>query len=62
MDAEVRIKTHVQPGGERVATVTTSTGRVLRIVGVTGRLDYSGDVVDAMKHWITWERRGRQCK
>jgi hypothetical protein len=61
MDEKVRIKVHTQPGKERVATVITSSGRVIRVIGTTTRSHRSklGDVVDIMMGWVTWERRGR---
>ena len=60
MDPQVHIKVHAQPGGQRVATVTTSAGRVLRVCGATGRGgERLPDVVEIMKSWVTWERRGR---
>lgn len=60
MDPQVRIRVHVQDGGQRVATVTTSAGRVLRVCGANGRGgERLPDVVEIMKSWVTWERRGR---
>jgi len=57
----VWIRTHVQRGGEHVASTTLPDGRVIRVVGC---LRYDGsriggkDVVDVLKNWVTWVRRG----
>lgn len=41
---------HVQPGGERVASVLLSDGRVLRVVGAVP----GAPVGDVLLVWLRW--------
>lgn len=69
MDPQVRIKRHTHPDGSPIFTVTTSTGRVIRVIGVTqGRRSHEGrewmreEALQSLKNWVTWERGDRwQC-
>jgi hypothetical protein len=68
MDPQVTIKRHTHPDGSPVFTVTTSTGRVIRVIGVTAWKhresveELREQALQRLKDWVTWERGDRwQC-
>lgn len=58
------IRTHMQAGGEMVASALLADGRVIRVIGLptSQRSDYSRqhDIEGQLRGWIAWERNGRR--
>lgn len=59
------IRTHMQAGGELVASATLDDGRVIRVVGLpmqrrSMRYSNQHDIEAQLRGWIAWERNGRQ--
>jgi hypothetical protein len=72
MSQQVMLRCHAQPGGECIASVTFTDGRVFRVVGgdpdrvhvrifgiERAQAKQRELVLGLLKDWVTWERRGR---
>lgn len=59
------VRTHMQAGGEMVASASLDDGRVIRVVGLPtsrrfGEYSRQHDIEGQLSGWIAWERNGRR--
>lgn len=59
------VRTHMQAGGEMVASAFLDDGRVIRVVGLpmqrrSSRYSNQHDIEGQLSGWIAWERNGRR--